>query len=45
LPQGVEGILAFLTPFKLCSLLKQFSHGLRNSGEVWNESSIIPGQS
>jgi hypothetical protein len=45
LPQGVESIFAFLTPFELFSLLQQFSHGLRNLGEVWNEVSIIPGQS
>jgi hypothetical protein len=45
LPQGVESIFALLTPIKLGSLLQQFNHGLRNSREVWNESSIITGQS
>jgi hypothetical protein len=45
LPQGVEGIFTFLTPFEFCSLLQQLCHRLRNSREIWNESTIIPSQS
>jgi hypothetical protein len=45
LPQGVKCIFTLLTQFILCSLVQQFCHGLCNSGEVKNESSIIPGQS
>jgi hypothetical protein len=45
LPQGVESIFALLIPIKLGSFLQQFSHGLHNSREVRNESSIITGQS
>jgi hypothetical protein len=45
MPQGVESIFALLTPNELGSLLQQLSHRLRNSREVWNESSIITGQS
>jgi hypothetical protein len=45
LPQGVESIFALLTPNKLGFFLQQFSHGLRKSREIQNESSIITGQS
>jgi hypothetical protein len=45
LPQGVESIFTLLTPNKLGSFLQQFSHGLCNSREIWDESLIITSQS
>jgi hypothetical protein len=41
----MEGIFTLLTPNKLGFFLQQFSYGLRNSREIWNESSIITSQS
>jgi hypothetical protein len=41
----MKGILTLLAPIILDSLLRQFSHWFGNSGEIWNESSIIPCQS
>jgi hypothetical protein len=44
LPQCMEGIFALLTPNKLGFFLQQFSYGLHNSREIWNEPLVITSQ-